>query len=62
MATSNKRNRNVVFRYDPQPNMTAWELARFIAVLKSESVLHFEFYLNLPEPLRRHFRQINHAR
>ncbi len=52
------KHRNLVFRYDPQPGLTIWELARFIAVLKSESMLHFKFYLGLPESLRRHFRRL----
>jgi hypothetical protein len=47
--------KNIGFRFEPQPDMTVWELACFIAVIKSESVQHFEFYTNLPEPLKRHF-------
>jgi hypothetical protein len=57
--TAKRRYRNLIFRFDPRSDMTVWELAQFIAVIKSESVQHFEFYVNLPDPLKRHFRLVH---
>jgi hypothetical protein len=53
--------RNYLFRFNPQPGITTWEIARFIAILTNDKPLHFRRYLALGPDLQRHFRHIKIA-
>ncbi len=44
-----------VFRFDPKPDITAYELACLVAAFWTLDV-HFERFFQFPEPLQRHFR------
>lgn len=46
-----------MFRFDPKPDITVTELAQLIAAF-FEIDMHFDRFLNFPEPLQRHFRRI----
>lgn len=49
--------RGTQFRYAPGPDITSWELARFIAILVEDKPMHFErFFAIIPEDMQRHFR------
>lgn len=48
--------RNYLFRFTPQPEITTWELARFVALLVGDKPMHFKAYLALRPELQRHFK------
>ena len=45
-----------VFVLDPQPDITAYEMALIMKRLY-EPAIHFKSFLDLPEELQRHFRR-----
>lgn len=59
---SKKLRKRVLFRYEPELDMTVWELARFVAILMEAKPMHFErFFTLIPPHLRRHFRYTKHG-
>lgn len=52
--------RSTKFRFDPTETVNSYVLATFIAILNTAPI-HFEKYFQLPEPMRRHFRQIKNG-
>lgn len=50
-----------VFSYAPQPEITTWELARFIMELTEDKSLHFKKYLSLSPEIQRHFKHVKNG-